>query len=399
MGVFVSALVRNCLQCQKAKVHRHVSLQAAHIPIPVRRFSLIHVDLVGPLPSSSGFLYLFTVVDRTTRWPEAIPLTSTTAADRQPPSYRGGSRGSEFQTSSLATGVCSSPLRCGPAFVLFSPSRTLRLLPIILNPRPCGALPPPSEGCPTSQSGRSGLVFTPSLGNVGCQSSLERGLGIFPIRGCFWFTVGFAWSDSFCTRVAVADLPSRLLRRLGWPPPLFRQPTTLHHHPQPFQRICFCLVMCWSAMTPSSCRCRRCTMVRSWLLRGLYIFSKSRWVPRSILFLHIASSLVTLLKKYRPPNRRAEVVRRTPSSQLLYASLRCQFHASLLAFQPRFHHQLRNVADEVHSPANWSLSVRRHPSAARHQVRPPCSCHNQADTLHSLEPTYRVVKMRKVENG
>jgi transposase InsO family protein len=55
--------------------------QAAHIPVPVRRFAHLHVDLVGPLPCSSGFSYLFTVVDRTTRWPEAIPLTSTTAAD------------------------------------------------------------------------------------------------------------------------------------------------------------------------------------------------------------------------------------------------------------------------------------------------------------------------------
>jgi hypothetical protein len=81
MGSFVSALVRNCIQCQKSKVHRHVSLQAAHIPVPVRRFAHLHVDLVGPLPRSSGFSYLFTVVDRTTRWPEAIPLSSTTAAD------------------------------------------------------------------------------------------------------------------------------------------------------------------------------------------------------------------------------------------------------------------------------------------------------------------------------
>jgi hypothetical protein len=69
MGLFVSALTRNCLHCQKAKVHRHVSLQAAHIPVPVRRFSHLHVDLVGPLPRSSGFSYLFTIIDRTTRWP------------------------------------------------------------------------------------------------------------------------------------------------------------------------------------------------------------------------------------------------------------------------------------------------------------------------------------------
>ena len=38
--------------------------------------------LVGPLPASKdGFTHLFTIVDRTTRWPEAILLKNTTAAD------------------------------------------------------------------------------------------------------------------------------------------------------------------------------------------------------------------------------------------------------------------------------------------------------------------------------
>ncbi len=58
MGCFVTALIKNCIQCQKSKIHRHVALQAAHIPVPVRRFSHLHVDLVGPLPRSSGFSYL-----------------------------------------------------------------------------------------------------------------------------------------------------------------------------------------------------------------------------------------------------------------------------------------------------------------------------------------------------
>ncbi len=35
--------------------NRHMSLQAAHIPVPVRHLSHIHADLVGPLPRSSGF--------------------------------------------------------------------------------------------------------------------------------------------------------------------------------------------------------------------------------------------------------------------------------------------------------------------------------------------------------
>ncbi len=118
MGSFVSALVRNCLHCQKAKVHRHVSLQAAHIPVPVCRFSHLHVDLVGPLPRSSGFSYLFTMVDRTTRWPEAMPLTSTTTADCAAALLQGriqrfgvpdtitGDRGPQF-TSSLWAALCS----------------------------------------------------------------------------------------------------------------------------------------------------------------------------------------------------------------------------------------------------------------------------------------------------
>ena len=45
--------------------------------MPQRHFNHIHVDLVGPLPPSNGFTYLLMVVDRFTRWPEAIPLSNT----------------------------------------------------------------------------------------------------------------------------------------------------------------------------------------------------------------------------------------------------------------------------------------------------------------------------------
>jgi hypothetical protein len=57
------------------------SLEPEHIAVPHRRFSHLHIDLVGPLPKSFGCTHLFTIVDLTTRWPEAVPVSSTTAAD------------------------------------------------------------------------------------------------------------------------------------------------------------------------------------------------------------------------------------------------------------------------------------------------------------------------------
>ena len=41
--------------------------------------SHLHVDLVGPLPVSGSFNYLFTMVDLTTGWPEIVPLSPISA--------------------------------------------------------------------------------------------------------------------------------------------------------------------------------------------------------------------------------------------------------------------------------------------------------------------------------
>jgi hypothetical protein len=69
-----------CQNCQRGKVTKHNIASPVNIDIPTRRFSHVHVDIVGPLPvAEGGFTYMLTMIDRTTRWLEAVPLVEMSA--------------------------------------------------------------------------------------------------------------------------------------------------------------------------------------------------------------------------------------------------------------------------------------------------------------------------------
>ena len=96
--------------CQCAKIKRHSTAAIAIFRTPDIRFDIIHIDLEGTLPPLQGFMYLVTCVDRFTRWPEAIALTSISAESRV---YSVGSHDMVFHSVLSLTVGDNSNHSCG----------------------------------------------------------------------------------------------------------------------------------------------------------------------------------------------------------------------------------------------------------------------------------------------
>ena len=77
----IRTFVQKCIKCQLAKVIRHNRAPLHSFKAHNKRFSHIHVDIVGPLPISHSYSYFLSIICCFTRHVELVPLRDVTATE------------------------------------------------------------------------------------------------------------------------------------------------------------------------------------------------------------------------------------------------------------------------------------------------------------------------------
>ena len=77
----INHLAKACHVCEMNKAHRMSKLLYGRYVPPTDRFTDIAVDLMGQLPTSKGYEYVMVIVDRSSRYFEAIPLVTSSAEE------------------------------------------------------------------------------------------------------------------------------------------------------------------------------------------------------------------------------------------------------------------------------------------------------------------------------
>ena len=71
----ISTLCQTCIECQKTAKRCQVKAPLMPLPVISQPFSRMAMDIVGPLPRTKhGNKFILTLMDFTTRYPEAVPL-------------------------------------------------------------------------------------------------------------------------------------------------------------------------------------------------------------------------------------------------------------------------------------------------------------------------------------
>ena len=77
----VAEFVQSCHGCLSCKQTKTIKPELTPRPVTMQRFQDLQIDIVGPMPPSRGYRYLLTVLDRTSRYFDALPLKEATATN------------------------------------------------------------------------------------------------------------------------------------------------------------------------------------------------------------------------------------------------------------------------------------------------------------------------------